>query len=322
MVERYGISRSAFLARAGVSEERLADSDERFTFQEVDALQRLALDLTGDEALGLHLAEHASEAAFDLFGHLISHAPTLREALDLCSQFGTLLFGDAQLTLDERVDVASVRHFFRRTSPRGDRMHTEFTIAGLLRLIRMMAGPGASVSVAYFEHVAPVHRHEYHRVFRGAERFSQEFTGIEFPRTLLDVRQLHQHPHLYSLLRAEAHRSLDALAHGMGHVARLRRYLLGRPPCRIPNMDVAARELGMSVRSLRRRLAEEGMSYRALVQSTLEEAAAHVLRTPGRSVQDAAQATGFSDTAAFHRAFKQWTGVTPSEFQRRSPASA
>ena len=83
-------------------------------------------------------------------------------------------------------------------------------------------------------------------------------------------------------------------------------------------MAVAARELGISVRSLRRRLAEEGVSYRALVQEKLAEVAIQVLETPGRSVQEAAFATGFSDCTAFHRTFKQWTGVTPAEFQRRS----
>jgi AraC-like DNA-binding protein len=317
MVERSGVARSDFMRRAGVADERLSDVAARFDLDEFDAIQRLALDVTGDEALGLHLAENASEAAFDVLGHLVSCAPTLREAIDLSSQFGRILFGDTQLFLEEQVGLARIRHDFRRISLRADRMHAEFTVAGLFRLVRTFAGARARIDGAYFEHVAPAHRHEYRRVFEGTERFKQPFTGVVFPRELLGARQLHQHPRLYSLLRDEAQRTLDALAQGAGHADRLKRYLLARPPCRIPNMDVAARELGMSVRSLRRRLAEEGVSYRALVQATLEDAAAQVLRTPGRSVQEAADAAGFSDSAAFHRAFKQWTGLTPTEFRNR-----
>lgn len=320
VVERSGVTRHEFLSRAGISEQRFADGDERFAPEEFDALQRLALDLTGDQALGLHLAERASEAAFDLLGDLVSRAPTLREAIAVGSRFGALLYEDTHLTLEEHIDVARIRHDFRRVSARSDRMHAEFTIAGFSRLIRIFTGPHARIHGAYFEHAAPAYHHEYRRVFDGTERFNQKLTGIEFSRELLDARQLHPHPRLYALLQAEAHRTLDALAQGASHAARLKRYLTARPPCRIPNMEVAARELGMSVRSLRRRLAEEGVSYRALVQATLEEAAASVLRTPGRSVQEAAHVTGFSDSAAFHRAFKQWTGVTPTEFQRRSPA--
>jgi AraC-like DNA-binding protein len=317
MVERAGVARHEFLVRAGVSGERLSDSSGRFEAEEFGSMQRLALDMTCDEALGIHLAEHASEAAFDLLGHLVSHAPTLRDAVHLSTQFGMLLFGDTHLVLEEQIGVARIRYDFRRISARSDRMQAEFTVAGLFRLIRIFAGPRARLGGAYFEHSAPSHRHEYRRVFEGAERFNQAFTGIEFQRELLGSRQLHQHPRLYALLRAEAHRTLETLTQGSGHAERLKRYLLARPPRRIPNMDVAARELGMSVRSLRRRLSEEGVSYRALVQQTLEEAAAHALRTPGCSVQEAAHASGFSDSTSFHRAFKQWTGVTPTQFRNR-----
>ncbi len=319
-VERSGVARQDFLGRAGVTEDRVSDGSERFTLEEFDAIQRAALDLTRDEALGLHLAEHASEAAFGLVAHLVSHAPTLREALGLCAEFSPILLEDAHIIVEEQADTARVRHHFRRLSARADRMHAEFAVAGFLRLVRIFAGPKARIDGAFFEHAVPVHRHEYHRVFEGTEQFGQAFTGIELSRALLDARQLHQDPRLYSLLRAEAHRTLDTIARGAGHADRLKQYLSARPPYRIPKMDVAARELGMSVRSLRRRLAAEGVSYRELVQATLEEAATHVLRSPKRSVQEAADATGFSDATAFQRAFKQWTGVTPSEYRRRLPA--
>jgi AraC-like DNA-binding protein len=196
-------------------------------------------------------------------------------------------------------------------------MHAEFAMVGFARTIRIFAGSNSRIDAARFEHAAPPHRHEYRRLFKGAERFQQELTGLEFPRVLLDARPLHNHPRLYSLLQAEARRTLDSHAHGRGHADRLRNYLLMRPPDRIPSMNVAARELGMSVRSLRRRLAEEGVSYRELVQATLEEAAAHVLATPGRSIEEAARVMGFANATTFQRAFKQWTGVTPTEFRRK-----
>jgi AraC-like DNA-binding protein len=321
VVERAGVSRQAFLSSIGVAEERLSNGDERFTLQEFDVIQRAALELTGDEALGFRLAEHASQAAFAVVGNLVSLAPTLRDALELVTQFGCLLFGEAHQRLEEFIDVARLRHDFQRTSTRADRMHAEFVVAGFYRMIVTFAGPNARITGAYFEHAAPAHHHEYCRLFEGTERFNQSFTGIEFPRKLLDVRQLHHDPRLYALLHAEARRSIDTVEHHPTLAERLKRYLSARPPCRIPNMVVVARDLGMSVRSLRRKLAEEGVSYRAVVQETLEAAAIQALQTPGRSVQEAAVATGFSDSTAFHRAFKQWTGVTPTQFQRRHAPS-
>ena len=317
-VERAGVPRREFLKTVGLSEHQLSNGDERFTTLDFARFQHAALELTGDAALGLRFAEHGSQAAFAVVGNLVSIAPTLRDALELLSQFGCLLFGDSRDRIEEFIDTARISHEFQRTSPVADRMHAEFAVAGLYRVVAAFAGPSARISGAFFEHAAPAHHHEYRRLFEGAERFNQSFTGLEFPRRLLDARQLHHDPRLYALLHAEARRSIDSVEHRPTHAERLKRYLSARPPCRIPNMVVAARDLGMSVRSLRRRLAEEGVSYRGLVQATLEAAAIQALQTPGRSVQEAAVATGFSDSTAFHRAFKQWTGVTPTEFKHRS----
>ena len=315
--ERAGVPTQALLQNSQLDEERLTDPFGRFEFEEYEALQTRALDLTRDEALGLHIVEHGSEAAFDLLARLVPHAPTLRDAVGLCAQFGALLLSSTHVVLEEEIDVARIRYAFRRQSPRVDRMHAEIVVTGFCRLVRVFAGKKVPLRRASFEHPAPHYRAEYMRIFSGAERFDQAFTGIEFERTLLDARHLHQQPRIYSLLREEAHRVLDSLATGASHADRVRQYLMAQPSSRIPKMHVAAGALGMSARSLRRRLAAEGVSYRELVHEKLKEAATHVLRTPGGSVQEAARVAGYSDSAAFHRAFKQWTGVTPTEFRAR-----
>jgi len=322
VVERSGVAREEFFRHAGFDEQRLAQGTERFDLEEFERLEAVAVDLTKNEALALHVAEQASEASFDLVGHLISHAPTLREALALSARFGPILVADFRLSLKEKVDVATLRFDFKRTSPRFDRMRAEFGIAGFFRLVRVFAGSRATARAVYFEHEAPAYRREYQRIFAGRERFRQPFTGIAFDREWLDRKQLHQHAALYSLLRAEAQRSLDRIANDLKTADRLRQYLSLRPAARMPSMETAASDLGMSVRSLRRHLTDEGVSYRDLVQEILESAAIHVLKNPERSVQEAAHAAGFSEPGAFHRAFKRWTGVTPAEFRRGSTPRA
>jgi AraC-like DNA-binding protein len=72
----------------------------------------------------------------------------------------------------------------------------------------------------------------------------------------------------------------------------------------------------MSERSLRRHLATDGTSYREVVRLALEASAGRMLRDPAHSIKETAVALGFADAAAFHRAFKRWTGMTPGEFRR------
>lgn len=315
ITEAAGVPRERLLQGSSIEPRSLQDTAQRFELATFEQLQIRALDLTGDEALGLHMAERASEAAFDLIAHLVAHAPTLRAAVELCSQFERLLMDGAHLRLHEHGVSASIKLVFVRTSPRADRMLAEFALAALMRMLEAFGGRGTLPSAAHFEHPSPPHRREYTRVFSGAERFGRDFTGLDFDRQILDRPQLHQHPALSALLRDHAQQQLALVGQERGLIARLREYLLSRTPSRLPDMQTAARDLGVSDRSLRRRLSEEGTSYRALVQATVERSAKQLLGDPRRSVQETAHALGFADAAAFHRAFKRWTGLTPLEFR-------
>lgn len=319
VVERCGVPRDALLAAAKLDPARLDDLLGGFAFAELVALEECALELTGEDDLGLRVADQSSEAAFDVVAHLASHAATLRDAIALCIQFQRLLMEGTTLTLRERGDAATVRCEFPRSTARGDRVLAEFAMGGFARMIKSFAGHGAKLRAVSFEHARPRHARAYTRVFGGAERFSQRFTGIEFDRALLDRRQLHHHPELFSVLHGDAETKLERLARGQRFADRVKHYLLAVPPKRLPDMAGVARELGLSTRSLRRRLAEDGASYKALVQSVLEARAIQLLGDPNRTIQQAAAEMGFSDPSAFQRAFKRWTGMAPGQFKQAKP---
>lgn len=316
VVERASVTRDALLRGTALDARRLEGTIDRFPLEDFERLQLRALDLTGDEALGLHMAEHASEAAFDLVAHLVAHAPTLRSAVEVCCRYERLFMDGAHLRLSERGSIASITLEFARQSPRADRMLAEFALAALMRMIEAFGGPGTRAIEVRFEHPSPAHRREYTRVFSGAERFGRNSTGIDFDAKILDRPQLHQHPALSAVLHDHAQQQLARIGREPGFLERLREYLLARAASNIPDMESAARDLGTSARSLRRRLKGEGITYRGLVQSALERSAKQMLADPKRSLQETAHALGFADAAAFHRAFKRWTGVTPLEFRR------
>lgn len=319
-VERAGVTREALFAGTEIDPERLAQVHDRFDVYEFAKIQTRALDLTRDEALGLHIAEHVQEASFDLIGHLIAHSPTLREAFDQALQFQRLVIDNAQLIMREKGSVVTLEYQFARSVERSDRMHAEFVVAGLMRMLRTQPASAGTTHAALFEHHRPAHYREYTRVFGGVEKFEQATTGIVFDRSLLDRPQINQHPELYLLLRTEAERALERMTEGLGMADQLRRYLLARRPSRIPDPSTAARDLGMSERSLRRRLAAESTSYRDLVRTILEAHADQMLRDPKQSIQETAHALGYADAATFHRAFKRWTGRTPKEYRSRRAA--
>lgn len=303
-------------ARLPFSLEGLAQPDTRVEFEQFEKLLSGAVAATGRDALGLHIADHVSEFAMDLLAHLAAHAPTIREACKVASQFASLGIDGMMVTAHDEGDALVVRYVFPRSTPASDRFLAEFMMAGLVRLARSFTGPNTVPRLATFEHERPSYHSEYTPIFGNNRRFGQGVTSIAFDREIADRPQMHQNPELYDLLRAEAHRRLDRRTTDVGPAARLREYLLAMPPSRIPEISTAARDLGMSERSLRRRLAEDGTSYRDVVRSAHEVSAGRMLRDPSRTIKATAAALGFADAAAFHRAFKRWTGTTPGEYRR------
>jgi AraC-like DNA-binding protein len=316
-LDRAGASREELLAQANIEPHRLDRVDERFEMAEFAVLQERAIALTGDLALGLHMGEQTSESALDSIAYLVGHAPTLRDAISIGAQFGSLALEGSHLTMRESADVVTIHYSFPRVTPASDRMHAEFTMTGLLRLARQLAGPRVLPRTASFEHDRPGYHKEYTRLFGGSERFGQPSTFIAFDRAIADRGQLHQSPELYSVVRAEAERKLERIARGVGPAERLHQYLLARPASRIPDIVTAARDLGVSERSLRRQLASENTSYREVVRAVLEASARRMLREPARSIKETAVALGFVDARSFHRAFKAWTGMTPKQYREK-----
>ena len=318
VVELSGTTRAQLFRHAELDERRLLDDSATFDFGEFSRLKESAMEVTGNDTLGLYLAERVSECAFDLLGHLVMHAPTLRDAIEAAISYGSIVSEGYHITLRGRLDTTTLVYEFPRTSPRSDRMQADFAMAGFLKLIRIFAGQDAQPIRVSFEQPAPRNLKEYERIFGKTAHFEQRFTGIEFPAAFLARTPLHASPELFAVLRNQAERVLERRAPRLAQAESLRRLLEACVPTRIPTMSAAAKELGISARSLRRRLSKEGVSYRSLLQEALKQSAMRMLSESRRSVQETAYAVGFSDPAAFHRAFKRWKGVTPKQFRDKS----
>jgi AraC-like DNA-binding protein len=83
-----------------------------------------------------------------------------------------------------------------------------------------------------------------------------------------------------------------------------------------PNLKQIGEHLGMSNRTLKRRLADHGIAFRDLVQGIQRELSIQLLRTTEQSIGEIAFQTGFSEQSAFNRAFKRWTGTSPTEYRK------
>jgi len=155
-------------------------------------------------------------------------------------------------------------------------------------------------------------------VFRCPVRFAAAANEIVFNRRLLDLQQLHRDEILCELLRERADQLLadthttERLAERIIDGLKLQLQLGGTDPAQV------AQRLGMTLRSLQRRLQSSSLSMSRLIDDARREVACASLRRRDVPIKDIAHRLGFSEPSAFHRAFKRWTGMTPAQFRQRS----
>ena len=313
-LERYGIKSAQLFAATAFDACRVEDPDGRVTLEEFDDLHEHALDLTGDPDLGLRLGEQASPSTYSLVAYLFVHARTLRDGIEALGRYHRLLADSPALKLVEAGAEATLLYEVAPGSARCRRLRAEVALAGFYRMIRYFARNGRPTMVA-FEHPAPARRDEYDRIFEGTARFEQSFSGVVFDRALLSVQSSNCDADLHAALEHQAERRLSRLDRNATYAERVREALTERGAMARTDMGSVARALGLSIRSLRRRLSEEGASYYAILDAALAAQAKQLLADEARSIQETAYYMGFAEPSAFHRAFKRWTGTTPTAFR-------
>jgi AraC-like DNA-binding protein len=200
------------------------------------------------------------------------------------------------------------------------RFVAEIAVAGLFRTMQRFRVE-ENIDAVTFEYGAPEYHREYVRFFNDRVRFDQAFTGLRFDSRLLLAAGPFPDAQLHQTLTAFAKRRIMHLTNCLPYAARVHECLVWQPPPRDMTMRTVACALGVSERSLRRRLAEEGKPYPKLVNEALAFIAKTCLLDERRTIAETALELGFADNTTFHRAFKRWTGLTPSEYRARQTAT-
>lgn len=124
-------------------------------------------------------------------------------------------------------------------------------------------------------------------------------------------------PILRRILESQANHILERLSNRTGVGLEVERALVARVTGGDTKIESVARQLTMSARTLQRRLAEEGVSYQELLDGARKQAAGQYRSESSLAIGEFAYLVGFSEPAAFHRAFKRWFGLTPERFRRQ-----
>lgn len=316
-VDKAGFDRASLLDAACIDPSLLDDVERRLDVEQYDRLLGAALALTGDPALGLRIGTTAHGPTYNLVAHLVAHSRTLRDGVQAIVRFHRLLSDRPMCRIVESGRTAKLVCDEHPGTEACYRTRTEMMVTGLYRLVQYFVRDARPERVA-FDYAAPAYRQAYTRVFNGLEEFDQSFAGVVLSRGLLDATHPNHDAEVHAALETQAVRRITRLTGRTTYAEQVHEYVIDHPLPEMRTMDAAARALGMSARSLRRRLSEEGACFHQIVDDALHALSRQHLSNPRRSIKEIASALGYSEQAGFCRAFRRWSGTSPTEYRAQS----
>lgn len=316
-IDKAGFDRANLLDSARIDPSRLDDVEGRLDLEQYDRLLGAALAITGDPAFGLRIGEMAHGPTYNLIAHLVAHSRTLRDGVQALIRFHRLLSDRPTFHIVESARTAKLVCDEHPGSETCYRVRVEMMVTGLYRLVRYFVRDAQPERVA-FDYAAPSYHRAYARVFGDVAEFDQAFAGVVLSRKLLDATHPNHDAEVQAMLEAQAARRITRLTGRVTYAEQVHEYVIAHPLPELRTMEAAARALGMSARSLRRRLNEEGANFQRIVDDALHALSRQHLSNQRRSIKEIASALGYSEQAGFCRAFRRWSGTSPTEYRAQT----
>lgn len=305
-----GVDADRLFAAAGIDTRVFLQPRARVRSELVNRVWRMAEAETRDECLGLEVSAHMHPSAADALGYAWLASSSLREAMTRLARYMRIFAGIARVHFSGAGgDGELVYHPAELPPSRHDSFYST-----VVRYCRASHGPAFAPAGLELAREAPADSGRHERLFGCKVSFGAEQSLMRVHEADLDRRL----PTGNAEVAAMTERMLESQLAKIDRqdlVAQLRMRILDALPSGTPTEEGIARALALSQRTLQRRLAASGTSFGDVLDGTRRELALHHLRDPDRQVSEIAYLLGFAEAASFNRAFRRWTGQTPSEYR-------
>jgi AraC-like DNA-binding protein len=316
-----GADAATLAKRADIDRATLDDLDNRVPFANYVTLMRAAKELTGDPALPLHFAEAVDMSEFSVVGLLAHASETMMEAFAQLNRYGQLVIEvdiGAQGRFALEMKNGNMWFIDTRADPNDFPELTESTFTRCAIGPRRFL-PRPHVLEVHVTHPEPAHRAAYDRVFQCPITFNAARNAMRFDPALAMHRVQLQPRYVFGVLSAHADTLLKELESSKTARGRVESLIMPVLHTGEISMDAIAAKLAMSRQTLYRALKAEGVTFEQVLDELRHKLALHYLSGKKVSVNETAYLVGFSDPAAFSRAFKRWTGASPRTARTTAP---
>ncbi|MCX5478247.1 AraC family transcriptional regulator ligand-binding domain-containing protein [Kaistia geumhonensis] len=316
IVRSHGVSMDAIVEGSGIEAEAFSNRDGVAPFVAICRVMDRAVKLTGQRHLGLEIGLAQDHRALGTVGQLVAHAPTLGEAIqDFVRNQHRNSRGAVTFLMPHGEGFHLGYGIYDRYETGADQLY-DLAMAVAVNAIRSLAGTRAGPIEVLVCHRGNAPRSHYEAALGCPVRLNQPYAALA--------------------LSAEAMR-LPIAGHDRAERARLAALLDESPPFGAPDFDARvrhllkpailmgdasaetiARQIGIHLRTLNRRLKDEGVTFRAIEQQVRFSIACELLSLTDLDVADISETLAYGTPSAFDRAFRRWTGISPTRWRRGS----
>ena len=239
-----------------------------------------------------------------------------REIFERSERYFKLLTNTYVFKIEDEQQVSNI-HLFRLAYRRGVELSNEATFSATVKVLRDMTETTISPILVAFKHGPPSNTSDHQAWFNCPVLFNQESNFISYRKSDLDTRTAKADRSINQFLLQRIEEEAKDMKLNPGKlVVEVKNLIRDALPSGIPNKDKVGRHIGLSNRTLSRRLAEYGITFRELIEETQQEISKELLHKTSQTISEIAFQTGFSEQSAFNRAFKRWTGQSPTSFRK------
>ena len=313
----YGISIDEVIQQSGINPLSLSSPDNRLSGNDAQKVIETAVKLTNNVNLGLHQGEGLSKVFSNILGYILLNCSNLMECWTKYCKYEKIIDGTSTSFLNIIEKNAVISTITLDESLKANRQFSDFKIAGILSYVKMLSGHSLPLLEVHFTHSKPKDISIYQQLFNCNIYFEKPTNALIFNSYYLTIPVIEPNKKLLMQFEKTAQEILEPINNNNTYTNMVTEVALGEIiRCNSPSIKFIANKLTLSVRNLQLNLQNEGTTYTKLLIELKKQIAEKYLKDRNISVDEIAFSLGFSETSAFHRAFKSWTGLTPIQFRK------
>jgi len=319
-IAKKGINVDDLLKTANVDSSFLSDMDNKLPLEDYYSIMDAAIEITGDDYFGLHMGgSGGSPGDLSILGYIMASCKNIREALEKIGKYFAIIGSTQRLYLQVEVDDTRLLWDMVRYFPNKCVKHCiDSGLANTYNMILNIADGPVEIKEVWIQGGPPDDINEYKKVFHCPILFNQPKPGLVFPSKVLEIPLKNPNPTLLALLEHHANSFLSKIDEDDHFSRKLSLLFFNSIQSNIPTIENVAKNFGMSVRVLQHKLKEEGVTFSDVLDNVRMELAKSYLAEKHYTIDDITYLVGFSEPSVFRRAFKRWTGMTPSQYRASS----